>query len=137
MAQQGGCMCGNIRYSVEGEPVSKALCHCADCRKITGSTYSTNAIFPSKQFNLTRGTPKQHSKTADTGNKITSHFCGDCGSTLFRETSAFEGAKIVKIGTLDDANALSDLKPGVELFAKNRIPWVEAVAGAQQKDAMS
>ncbi|KAL5399414.1 hypothetical protein PMIN02_000649 [Paraphaeosphaeria minitans] len=42
-----------------------------------------------------------------------------------------------QIGTLDDANALSDLKPGVELFAKNRIPWVEAVAGTQQKDAMS
>lgn len=43
----------------------------------------------------------------------------------------------VQIGTLDDVNALSGLKPGVELFAKERIPWVEAVAGTQQKDAMS
>lgn len=52
----------------------KALCHCADCRKISGSTYSTNAIFPSTQFKVTQGTPKQHSKTADSGNVITSHF---------------------------------------------------------------
>ncbi|KAJ4359805.1 uncharacterized protein N0V89_000361 [Didymosphaeria variabile] len=126
MAHQGGCMCGNVRYSVEGEPAGK----------ITGSTYSTNAIFPSNQFKLTQGTPKQHSKTADSGKTITSHFCGDCGSTLFRETGSFEGAKIVKIGTLDDANALSDLKPAIELFAPTRIPWVQAVAGAQQKDTM-
>lgn len=25
MAQVGGCMCGNVRYSVEGEPVMKVL----------------------------------------------------------------------------------------------------------------
>ncbi|KAL1594422.1 hypothetical protein SLS60_010182 [Paraconiothyrium brasiliense] len=127
MPHQGGCMCGNVRYSVEGEPAGKALCHCADCRKITGSTYSTNAIFPSDQFKLTQGTPKQHSKTADSGKTITSHFW---------ETGSFEGAKIVKIGTLDDANALSDLKPAIELFAPTRIPWVQAIPDAQQKDAM-
>lgn len=52
----------------------QALCHCADCRKITGSTYSTNAIFPEDKFKVTKGTTKQHAKTADTGNTIISHF---------------------------------------------------------------
>lgn len=41
-----------------------------------------------------------------------------------------------QIGTLDDANALSDLKPAIELFAPTRIPWVQAIPDAQQKDAM-
>jgi hypothetical protein len=41
-----------------------------------------------------------------------------------------------QIGTLDDANALSELKPAVELFAPTRIPWVQAVSGTQQKDTM-
>jgi hypothetical protein len=41
-----------------------------------------------------------------------------------------------QIGTLDDASALSGLKPAIELFAPTRIPWVQAVDGAQQKDAM-
>ncbi|KAF1977297.1 DUF636 domain protein [Bimuria novae-zelandiae CBS 107.79] len=136
MAQQGGCMCGNVRYSVEGEPVGKALCHCADCRKISGSTYSTNAIFPGNQFKLTQGTPKQHAKTANSGNQITSYFCGDCGSTMWRETSASEGTKILKVGTLDDASAMADAKPVTELFSSSRAPWVLAIPGAQQKDAM-
>lgn len=82
-------MCGNVRYSVEGEPAAKvslpvvvrdprltsqALCHCKDCRKISGSAYSTNAIFPGNQFKLIQGTPKEHVKTADTGRVITSFF---------------------------------------------------------------
>ena len=52
----------------------QALCHCRDCRKITGSTYSTNGIWPVDQFKLTQGTPKKHVKTADSGNTITSFF---------------------------------------------------------------
>lgn len=74
MAQQGGCVCENIRYSIEGEPVMNALCHCLDCRKISGSVYSTNAVYPEGGFKLLKGTPKQHTKTADGGNTITSHF---------------------------------------------------------------
>merc|ERR1712032_1072585 len=56
---QGGCMCGNVRYTVEGDPVMKALCHCVDCRKITGSTYSTNSIYPEGGFKVTQGTPRR------------------------------------------------------------------------------
>jgi hypothetical protein len=50
------------------------LCHCKDCRKITGSTYSTNAIYPESAFKLTSGKPKEHSTKADSGNHITSSF---------------------------------------------------------------
>lgn len=67
-------MCGNVRYTLEGDAVKKALCHCLDCRKISGSTYSTNAIYPEQGFKFTKGTPKEHKKTADTGNVITSSF---------------------------------------------------------------
>lgn len=90
MAQAGGCICGNVRYTVEGEPVMKvghpmpghwhrltpkqALCHCTDCRKITGSTYSTNAVYPGSAFKVTQGTPKEHGKKSDTGTTVVSHF---------------------------------------------------------------
>jgi len=37
---------------------------------------------------------------------------------------------------LDDVNALADMKPIAELFAPERISWVAAIEGADQKKAM-
>ncbi|KAF2966771.1 hypothetical protein GQX73_g6787 [Xylaria multiplex] len=133
---EGGCFCGKVRYSIEGEPLAKALCHCLDCRKITGSTYSTNVIVGGSGFKLLSGTPKSIGKTADSGKDIVSHFCGDCGSTLWRDGASFGDGKVIKAGTLDDINALDDALPITELFTNHRVSWVGPVAGATQKAEM-
>ncbi|KAF2193709.1 hypothetical protein K469DRAFT_712491 [Zopfia rhizophila CBS 207.26] len=133
---EGGCICGNVRYNIEGEPVMKALCHCLDCRKISGSTYSTNAIYQKDNFKLLKGSPKTHVKTADGGNPITSYFCGDCGSTMWRDGDSFPGMNVIKVGTIDDTDAISKAKPGVELYVSRRVDWVPATEGTEQK-AMS
>ncbi|KAI1123566.1 Mss4-like protein [Nemania abortiva] len=133
---EGGCFCGRVRYSVEGEPLGKALCHCLDCRKITGSTYSTNIIIAGLDFKLVAGTPKSIAKMADSSREIVSHFCGDCGSTLWRDGASFGDAKVVKAGTLDDIDALDNAQPAVELFSSHRVSWVGEIAGAAQKAGM-
>jgi len=114
----------------------QALCHCKDCQKITGSTYSTNIVVPGDGFQLVEGSPKEISKVADSGNTITSHFCGDCGSTLWRDGRTFGLNKVVKVGVIDDPNALSDAKPGVELYVGGRVPWVSEIEGTDQKPGM-
>ncbi|KAF2276731.1 DUF636 domain protein [Westerdykella ornata] len=143
MAKQGGCICRNVRFILEGDPVVKALCHCTDCRKITGkqalspcSTYSTNVLYPDGQFKVTQGTPKQYSKIADSGKRIVIYFCGDCGSSMWRETESSPGIKVVAVGTLDDFDALEQAKPVAELFAPSRPSWIPAVEGAEQRQAM-
>ncbi|MCJ1477154.1 hypothetical protein MMC13_005825, partial [Lambiella insularis] len=113
-----------------------AVCHCRDCQKISGSTYSTNTIVSEDGFKVTEGKLKSISKTADGGNTITSHFCGDCGSTLFRDGPTFPGMKVVKAGVLDDVDALEHAKPGAELFTTTRVSWVPEIAGAAQKPGM-
>ncbi|KAI1141353.1 Mss4-like protein [Hypoxylon sp. FL0543] len=133
MAKQGSCFCGKIRISYEGEPVSQVTCHCLDCRKISGSTYSVNLVVPRPAFKLVSGMPKTVSKVADSGKEITSYFCGDCGSTLWRETETFGENNIVKAGVMDDCNALDEAKPVGEIFTKNRVGWVAEVPGAAQK----
>ncbi|KAL1642430.1 hypothetical protein SLS58_005504 [Diplodia intermedia] len=136
MALEGSCCCGAVGIKSTGEIQAKALCHCLDCRKITGSTYSTNIIVAGNGFSVTRGTPKQFSKTADSGKTITSNFCGDCGSTLWRQSEAFGDARIIKAGTLDTPGAVDEVaKPAAELFTTQRVPWVSAIAGAEQKVA--
>ncbi|KAI0178666.1 Mss4-like protein [Hypoxylon sp. FL1284] len=132
MDKEGGCFCGKIRISYEGEPANKLLCHCTDCRKITGSTFSTNVMVPSAQFRITSGTPKTITKVADSGKDITSSFCGDCGTTLFRESETFGNNKAVKAGIMDDQAVVDDAKPAFELFAHRRVGWVPEMPGAEQ-----
>jgi hypothetical protein len=50
------------------------------------------------------GKPKEISKIADIGKKITSHFCPDCGATLFRTAESLSSVVIIKAGVLDEPN---------------------------------
>lgn len=54
---EGGCFCNKIRLSYTGEPNDYALCHCLDCRKIGGASYSNNLTIPEQNFKLHSGTP--------------------------------------------------------------------------------
>jgi hypothetical protein len=54
--------------------VLQALCHCLDCRKISGSAYSTNAVMPQDGFKLISGKPKEHKVESKSGRAITSYF---------------------------------------------------------------
>lgn len=81
---------------------------------------------------MTQGTPKAFPKVAKSGKTITSFFCGDCGSTLWRQSETYAGMRIIKAGTLDSDDALEiEAKPSTELFVENRIPWLPAIPGTQ------
>ncbi|KAF2853138.1 hypothetical protein T440DRAFT_419164 [Plenodomus tracheiphilus IPT5] len=136
----GGCFCGNVRYEVTGDSEASILCHCLDCRKISGSTYSTNSLHTANAFKVTKGTPKQYTIKSESGNEMTSNFCGDCGSTMWREGGAFPGKRIIKAGatgTLDDTSIIDDMKVNAELFAPTRPKWIAAQEGAAQSKGMS
>lgn len=161
-AVQGSCFCGKVRIEYTGEPAMKvlplppptsashtyiphrfpdlilqALCHCLDCRKISGSAYSTNIAVPEDNFKLLSGTPKTFTTNSGSNKSISNHFCGDCGTTLTRTGDAFAGLVIIKVGVMDDVDAFKDLKPGVELFSGQRVDWVDEIEGAQQLKAMT
>lgn len=85
---------------------------------------------------MTKGKPKEITKKADSGKSITSFFCGDCGSTLWRQGETFGDARIIKVGAMDDISALENAAPAVELYSKDRVSWVSPVGGAAQKTGM-
>lgn len=142
--------------SYSGEPNAHVLCHCLDCRKISGSTYSNNLVVPENNFKIVSGisfppasllvhvvlmkcsigTPKTISKVADTGKTITSHFCGDCGTTLYRDGASFPNAVIIKSGILDDPEFPNKNIPKGELFASERVKWIAPIDGAAQMSGM-
>ena len=38
----GSCLCGAVRFAIEGDFENFYLCHCQHCRKDTGSAHAAN-----------------------------------------------------------------------------------------------
>ena len=106
--QQGGCLCGEIRYSVKPSTVlSTHNCHCKDCQKSTGSGYTTFFLVTEADFNLLEGKPKSFEKNSDEGHWIKRSFCPNCGSPIFSACQLGEGLVFIKAGSLDESNWLT------------------------------
>ncbi len=110
-------MCGAVRYALRGEPLRIGLCHCGDCRKESGSAFTSFAIWPRSGFSFT-------GKTATFKGRS---FCPRCGSRLFNLSE--EEAEI-RIGSLDAAP--HGLEPSYEIWVKRREPWLLPLHGAGQ-----
>lgn len=59
----------------------QGLCHCTDCRKLTGSLYTYSLIFKSAEIKIS-GNPKKITKPAESGNIVENYFCSSCGTWL-------------------------------------------------------
>ena len=72
---KGGCLCGAVKYEVEGEPVRVAQCHCDDCRRATGSAFATNIFVEEKNLKILYGSTSSYQHIADSGNTMTKEIC--------------------------------------------------------------
>ncbi|HEY4199232.1 MAG TPA: GFA family protein [Devosiaceae bacterium] len=115
----GGCLCGAVRYTVTGEPLLVGICHCADCRKESGSAFVTYAKWPKAGFTLTGEMTTFRGRS----------FCARCGSRLM---NLHEDDVEIRIGSLDAAP--NRFQPQQEGWIKRREPWLRAVAGASQSE---
>ncbi|KAK3637389.1 hypothetical protein LTR56_008719 [Elasticomyces elasticus] len=132
---KGSCACGATKYTFSGDPVTSAICHCLDCRKLTASAFSTAFLVPSTNFAFSEGSPVKTTtlKHHVEGMTLTPHFCGNCGSFICKtvDDDRFRGCHIVMAGTLDAEND-HVAKPEMELWTKYRLDWVKPLDGVRQ-----
>jgi hypothetical protein len=114
----GGCLCGGVRYTVRGEPTHVGRCHCGDCRKESGSTYTIYGHWPRTQFELTGNLAAYEGRS----------FCPTCGASI--GTFDDEAEVEIRLGSLDEAPF--ELAPQTEVWIKRREPWLGEVEGASQ-----
>jgi len=116
----GSCLCGTIKYSFQGAPVMTGVCHCRDCQKQTGTSFSIIQGVPLPALTVT-GTPKVITTRGVSGGAVKRHFCGDCGSPLYSLVEEVPGLAFLKAGTLDD---VSRLAPQAQLWCSTAQPWL-------------
>ena len=120
MSMTGGCLCGSVRYEVTGEPALTGVCHCRDCQKQTGTSFSIVMGLPAGALK-TSGALASFVTHGVSGHGVDRFFCGKCGSPVYSNVGAMPGVVFLKAGTLDDPSALS---PTVHLWCETKQPWV-------------
>ena len=85
--RRAACSCGQLYLTIAGEPSRISLCHCLECQRRTGAVISNQARFPREQVSFA-GRAATWTRTAESGNALTFHFCPTCGSTAWHASSA-------------------------------------------------
>lgn len=75
----GGCLCGAVRFTVEGALPAPDACHCSKCRKHSGHYFASTDV-PKKSLTV-QG--QEHVSWYQSSEKVRRGFCGTCGSSLF------------------------------------------------------
>ena len=105
MVRLGGCLCGAVRYEVEGEIAPIQLCHCGQCRKAQGGPFGANAPVAASAFRWLQGEESLREFRASPGKRRV--FCGTCGGPLFSQRDAAPETLRLRAGTLDLTDGLT------------------------------
>ena len=117
---RGSCLCGGIRYEIDG-PLSNPLhCHCSMCRKATGAAFRTRAGVAASSFRFTAGEALLARYASSEFETRT--FCSVCGSTLVTFSSANPNELGLPLGTLDDDPRVRAER---HVFVASKAPWYE------------
>ncbi|MEW6282775.1 MAG: GFA family protein [Candidatus Eremiobacterota bacterium] len=115
MAITGGCMCGKIRYTVEGGPLGAGQCYCRDCQYTCGGSPACAFVVTRSSLQV-HGTPRVYRSRTARGGEAMRSFCPDCGTPLFGEKSSTPQIVSIMAGSLDDP----------DLFAPQAVSWAES-----------
>lgn len=115
----GSCLCGQVRYQIDGPIRMMNNCHCSMCRKVHGAAFGSFLHANSDGFRWVSGVDLIETYQA------TKHddrcFCSNCGSNV-PVIEEIDNNVIVPAGTLDSDPGI---KPIVHIFTGSRAPWYE------------
>jgi len=77
---KGECLCGEVKFEIEGNLPSLYQCHCSLCRKATGSSANAATFVSQECFRWLTGQEAISSFQKPTGYR--SDFCSTCGSPV-------------------------------------------------------
>ena len=128
----GKCLCGNINYHGDGEPMFAGNCHCTDCCKASGAGHMSLFAVPESAVEIS-GEIKGYDIEADSGATVTHHFCPNCGVRIFNASTNMPGVKVIVASTLDDPEFY---KPALSVYASRALSWDQPNPAAPAFDTM-
>jgi len=116
----GGCLCGNIRFTVTGKPTFPHLCSCRMCQTWSGAPTVAWVEFPLEGVSWTG--PGGEPSLFRSSQKTRRGFCDQCGGTLAAIDDGYDKISLT-IATFDEP---SKLVPGKQhSYRKSAPDWLK------------
>lgn len=112
----GSCLCGAVRFAIDGAFERFFLCHCQYCRKGTGSAHAANLFASQAEVTWLEG--ERNITTFNLpSTRHTRAFCSTCGSAL---PWPMGRSWVVPAGSLDTDVTV---QPDAHIFVASRAGW--------------
>ncbi|MBI1816267.1 MAG: GFA family protein [Deltaproteobacteria bacterium] len=131
---EGSCLCGGVKFVVDGRLTPLQYCHCRRCRKASGSAFVAAVAARTENFRWLSGADLVTVYVApirETPPPYSSAFCRRCGSNLplFDAERPFIG---IPAGVLDTH---PEIRPLRHIFVGIKAPWYAIHDGLPQFEA--
>ena len=123
----GRCLCGRVRYQIDGTLGPAIYCHCSQCRRASGSAFASNAPVRARHLRFTSGQDAISEYESSPGQFRA--FCSGCGSPLYSRLAADPETYRIRLGSLDGDPGR---RPLAHFWVGSKAPWHEITDGLEQ-----
>jgi hypothetical protein len=102
----GGCLCRQVRYTIDAAPLAARSCWCRLCQYLGGGTAGVNLAFPAEAVAIT-GRLADYASAADSGAHMHRGFCPTCGTPVTSSAEERPHLLFIRAGTLDDPDLMA------------------------------
>jgi hypothetical protein len=128
---EGSCLCGEVKFRVDGAFERFFLCHCSRCRKDTGSAHAANLFSSTATLTWISGVDGVRTYRVP-GTRHQRSFCANCGSAL--PTIQGDGGLLaVPAGSLDTPVGL---RPDAHILLASRAGWDDRLEDLPRLDGL-
>lgn len=125
---RGSCLCGSVRWGIDGPARHMSHCHCSMCRKAHGAPFATYLSANLDDYRLVAGAEviRQHESSPG----VTRAFCATCGSVV---PMIVDGRRaVIPAGCLDDDPGI---RPTAHIFVASKASWHPIADNLPRHDA--
>ncbi len=114
----GSCLCGGVKYRINGRLSDARFCHCSMCRKAHGSAFRARTTVKAADFEFVEGSELVTFYESSPGNRR--GFCRMCGSPIVSKIDALPDYYSLPLGALDDDPGI---RPMQHVHVASKAPW--------------
>ncbi|MFM6854666.1 MAG: GFA family protein [Sphingopyxis sp.] len=99
---RASCLCGGIRYDLDGPVAEVILCHCTQCRRANGGAFNVGVPVDRARVHFHRHAQLREYESSPGKYRA---FCGGCGAPVYSRVDALPHVLRLRGGLMADLPA--------------------------------